>query len=346
MAKCDLNIVLDRPDRSYKAGERVIGKVEVTACHDCECRKLSVSLEWRTSGKSNTDSGEQHSLELFKGSWRAGQQTAYPFKFTAPAHPLTYHGKLFNVDWHLRARADIPGALDPKVDEQIVLVAGGVPFEPDEEEVPQEEILAFEKSIEIPIAPKIIFGLGVGFLLLGFFILWHLRKTVHGPSLRESQIWLFLGATGCLLTGSGALWHGSRHLMLARRLGPVDAKISPEDAHPGGNISCSIRFRPRAELFLTEATLRLVAEEKIVKGSGKNRRTVREVVHQETISLASARRIAMDEGAVLQGAVRLPPDAPCTFFALSNELTWRIEAALNLKRWPDWKRDFSFDVRP
>ncbi|MCP4500914.1 MAG: hypothetical protein GY822_13215 [Deltaproteobacteria bacterium] len=30
--------------------------------------------------------------------------------------PLTYRGELLNVDWFLKARADIPWALDPKAE--------------------------------------------------------------------------------------------------------------------------------------------------------------------------------------------------------------------------------------
>src|SRR4051812_37999520 len=113
MSTCELRIDLDRPDPVYSPGEPIRGRVEVRAEADCRCRRLTLTREWRTHGRGNRAAGGRLELGLFEGAWRPGEVAVYPFELDAPSGPFTYHGHYLNVDWYLRARADVPSAPDP-----------------------------------------------------------------------------------------------------------------------------------------------------------------------------------------------------------------------------------------
>ena len=108
MAKCDLHIEFDRPDRTYFGGEEITGNVHVSVNADVRCDGLTLETHWKTHGRGNTARGPKEKWTLFAGEWRAGEAAKYPFRFTAPHGPGTYRGKYLNIDHYLRARADIP----------------------------------------------------------------------------------------------------------------------------------------------------------------------------------------------------------------------------------------------
>lgn len=127
MSKCAVKIVLDRPERTYAAGEKVTGRIEVSVSDDCQCQKLTLARLWRTRGRGEDAFGKPEEQILFSGAWRAGQNVSYPFEFAAPIGPLSYNGQLLNVEWYLRAQAALAGALDATADVDFRLVASETP---------------------------------------------------------------------------------------------------------------------------------------------------------------------------------------------------------------------------
>ena len=124
MSKCELEIVFDNDKREYHVGDTVKGKVNVKVNASCQCDKLTLDHQWRTHGRGNRAQGRVDSENLFSGQWDTPGTYAYPFELILPAGPLTYRGHHINVDWYLNARADIPWAIDPKAEEEVILTRG------------------------------------------------------------------------------------------------------------------------------------------------------------------------------------------------------------------------------
>ncbi len=339
MARCELKLVLDRAERTYGTGEEITGRVEVTALEACECRNLELITEWRAHGKGNKDRGICESQALFSGRWERGQSASYPFKPEAPYAPLTYQGKLFSIDWDVRVHADLAHALDAEVEERFVLVPGKKPPEGDREE-------AFEEYTfkEFSISPAATFVTGLLFFSAGLLFTWYFLK--HVGYTKQLPTWSLVAASASVLFGGGALWYSSRHLMLEKKLGKVEVHVEPEVAPPGGTIKCRVQFRPHADLELNEVTLRLAATESTVKGSGRNKRRLKEVVHHEDIVLAPRRQVMAEEGVTLEGSLTVPKNAPTTIDGYVNNLAWKVTAQVNLRHWPDWKKDFAVTICP
>ena len=58
MAKCDLVVELDEPDRVYRSEEMVQGKVHVDVDSDVKCSGLVISCGWKTHGRGNVAMGK------------------------------------------------------------------------------------------------------------------------------------------------------------------------------------------------------------------------------------------------------------------------------------------------
>ena len=70
--------------------------------------------------------------------------------------------------------------------------------------------------------------------------------------------------------------------------------------------------------------------------SGTNATTHTNKFHDETVTLSGARSLPPGRQAVLEGSFDLPPDAPYSFRAPSNNLDWGVAILLDIARCPDW----------
>ena len=123
MSPCNLRLSFEHPDRRYRPGETISGRIDVSAAADadCPCEALTVGLFWTTRGEGQGDHGQGCSCDLFRGTWRRGERKAYGFELLAPSDPLTYHGKNIHVAWYVEAEARSGRGKGPKVVEEIVI---------------------------------------------------------------------------------------------------------------------------------------------------------------------------------------------------------------------------------
>lgn len=124
MSERVIRIELDRANRTYEAGDRVTGRIVIVVTGDVNCRGVQLSRYWSTHGRGNRNRGPVHESTLYAGPLRRGQSYSFPFEFTAPATPFTYHGHFLNVDHYLVVNVDLAWARDPEVTEEFIVVPG------------------------------------------------------------------------------------------------------------------------------------------------------------------------------------------------------------------------------
>ncbi len=367
MAKCDLQIVFDRADRTYKIGEKITGSVRVTVKEDCECRKLTIARQWYASGQGESDQATPEEEQvIFSGAWRAGQTAAYPFEIAAPRGPLSYHGALFNVGWQLRASADIPG-IDATTSEDFTLLPG-----PSSEnarlgivdELPSQVGNSGDKTawnyaggctqfFAILLGVVLLF-VGIPCLVLGLSNIlgdhFPLSLPISFPADRFQSILLvgmgaFFTVLGCI-----ALFTWIQAAMARSRLGPVQVEVNPRTLGRGETVTCTVRLHPRGSIRLTKATAKVAATEhtspRTADTDDAPAHHYQQIVFQAREVLATARTISAGEETLLRVALRVPADAPCTFWGGNNKLIWTVAIELKLKGWPDWTRTVPITVRP
>src|SRR4030042_2567192 len=124
MSKCDLEVRFASDGRAYRPDSTVDGDIVVTVDEVVSSKGPRVELGWQTHGMCNKDQQVLTEVVLKPQQWSPGQASSYPFSFTAPKQPLTYHGHFLNVDHHVAARVDLPWKIDPKASEDYVLEPG------------------------------------------------------------------------------------------------------------------------------------------------------------------------------------------------------------------------------
>lgn len=334
MSRCDLSVRLEKDPPRFLPGETVRGKVEVAVNAPCTCNGLTLWFGWRTHGKGNRTEGMAEQSTLFRGEWMPGMDQGYPFEVRVPSGPATYHGRLLNVDWYLRARADIPWAIDPKAETDLLVEAGkggeydfGPRFQPPEELYRQADrhlgcrlfIISVVAAVGAFVGLAFGFDNAIGILVAGLFLVAGAAMILH------------------------TLWRG----IAERKLGVPQVRIGASVARAGEMVPVSVRIRPRAPVRLEGIAAELRGVEEVMSGSGTNRTTHRHVLRQSRETLdPGGRELVAGEEVVSGGVVEIPADAPPTFAAPDNSLQWTITLRIGIAGWPDWKRDYPLAVRP
>ena len=83
MAKCELSIELDEPNRVYHEGEKVQGVAHVKVDSTVKCTGLVLSTGWKTHGRGNVTSGPAEETTVFSGQWTQGNKYEYRFSLSA-----------------------------------------------------------------------------------------------------------------------------------------------------------------------------------------------------------------------------------------------------------------------
>ena len=151
MSRCDISIRYDQPDRTYRGGDTVSGEVHVQVNKDTTSNGIQLTHYWKTHGHGNTDSGVDQ-IEMLAGhsELRAGKDLAFPFSFVAECQPPTYRGHLINIDHYVKVSVDVPWAIDPKSEEEFILLPGKRPPEVTGQ---REEIVVFTSKSSMEPSP-------------------------------------------------------------------------------------------------------------------------------------------------------------------------------------------------
>jgi hypothetical protein len=360
MSRCDLEIVIDREDRRYQAGERVSGLIGVTVNKDCTCDGLTVTREWRTHGSGNSATGGSEVQVVFSGEWKAGEQHFHPFEVTVPRGPVTYRGHLLNVDWYIRARADIPWAFDPKAEEEILLV-------PDDDPTPFELGPQFAGGLDLSAASAV--GRVIVTVMAGGFISFALVFLVLGIGavgvglgaalFSKTSTGIFEGAFGCLFAipfilvplvfialPGWLLYRAWRNVLAERRLGEVDLQAPEGDVRGGEAFPVGVSFTPKGRIALNAVHATLRGREVVVRGSGTNKHTYRHTLYEQKTALCEEQAVEPGTPVSLEGELVLPDDAAPSFRALDNQLRWSITFEIDVAGWADWNREWVLAVQP
>jgi hypothetical protein len=319
MAKCDFQIVFDRQDRTYRPGEEVRGTIHLQAQREFSCSRLVVESCWKAHGRGNTERGVLDSIELPAAAFQAEQILEIPFRFTAPDGPPTYHGTYLNVDQYIRVFADVSWAIDPKHEEDYVLLPGNR----DWGNRPDTTVASVKAAKGSPIATVIavlliIVGI-MSFFFCGFLLV----------------------ILGCVI-----LLANLRKSIAEKKLGQVDVRWGSLQVAPGGSVPLRLSLAPRRTVALNAIRATLWAREKCVSGSGTDKTTHVHVVHQQVVEIAPEGRLAAGEPATYAAELPIPLTDAYSFHASDNDLVWSIEMRIDIPKWPDWVEEVTLLVRP
>ncbi|MEO1526015.1 MAG: hypothetical protein AAFX06_11305 [Planctomycetota bacterium] len=326
MAKCDLSIELDEPDRVYGGGDKITGTVHVVVDANVKCKGLDVQTNWRTHGRGNIASGTRDSITLFSGEWTAGQNPSYRFELVVPDWPPSYHGGYINIDHCVHVRAKIPWAFDPKASRDYVMR----PNRPmDSDAIPAQ-------STEVSgCVGYVVAAVFIGFLV--FFCGGMAAAFAANPIIPIVGSVIVLPIFGFI---------AARYYLPKFLLGNVECELSTPIVSPGGVIEARLAFQPRRGSAINGITAALVGSEVCVSGSGSNRTTHTNKFFDESQLLQEATRLQAGSRQEFDLKFQVPSDVPYSFDLSDNDLRWQVDVRVDIPRWPDWTRSLKLLILP
>jgi len=116
-----------------------------------------------------------------------------------------------------------------------------------------------------------------------------------------------------------------------------------DDPVPLGFSGNATYFRPMHGAEMRSIEVRLQCEEEIVRGSGKSRKRVTKVVHDEVLTPAVT---PMMERIEVRIPVRVPKDGPASFWCETAQTKWWIRLRLKMSGCPNTASSFEIRVVP
>jgi hypothetical protein len=335
MSKCDLHIVFDHDDRTFKLGEAITGKIQVLAREAFHCRKITLICAWRTAGRGNKAAGGEEGMVFAEeGRFQSGELKEYSFQFAARRGPVSYQGQYLNVEWYLRAQVDIPVAVDVIKEEKFMLAPG---------DISEEIILGTEDDFEEAEAPSSFKErmTMARILAVPFFVLGIALIVLGGANI----ITLLLGLAVTSF-GGWQLFIMLRNKMAQQRVSALEVKVHPVKIHAGNAVACKFLFDSRDARRLRKITATLKAEERVVSGAGGLKNTHTHKIYETVLEQSNQDVVPLEDKTEIKIPVPIPANAPSTFRAPDNAVIWSIRVQIDIPDWPDWVQEFPITVLP
>jgi hypothetical protein len=324
--KCDIEVRLETADAVFRPGDPIRGEVLVTPHQNVTARRLLVELAWETHGAGSTNTTVVDTLIEQGGAWSAGSTYRFPFHFTAPYLPLTYHGHHLNVDHFVNARADLPWAIDPQGRQGYVLRPGPGSY---------EAYLEADFDAPAPASPNQPLVLKIiGWILIPVvLLLLAALMTVLIPIL--------------LVIGLVVLGRKLLRRIAERRLGEVKVildteRIEPRSSkptylvYPGQTPKLTVSFTPTSSFRIKAITARLLGRESCRAGSGRNERRFKHTLCDEEIRLVEDHTTRLGWAAEFEAEIPIPETPAYTINTRHNQLEWKLDIRIDLPGFPDW----------
>ena len=321
MSKCDIVIEFDRPNREYRGAELVSGTASIGVHENVRCDGIQLARGWRTHGRGNADHGEV-TTESLSGECilSAGDTLRLPFSFLAPREPATYRGQFLSIDHYVKVTVDVPWALDPKAEEDYVVLPGAPP-----DDAPFNRAAIRKPSSASP-RPK---GIVVWALVVVVGLLFLPLLLMLLPLIAPFVVVRFL-----------------YRQIIRNRIGKVTLKTPHVVVAPGEAWPLELHFTPRRDVLLDSIGVRLVAQERCVSGGGKNKSTHTHKLYDKTFVIDEAREVAAGHPHEIRTTITLPTTSAFSFDASDNHLEWYAEVRIALPRYPDWKEKVELQMTP
>ncbi len=129
------------------------------------------------------------------------------------------------------------------------------------------------------------------------------------------------------------------------RLGGVAVDLSSRAVPAGDQLEVSIDIPESREVHINSISATLEGNES-VEGNDDQRQL--HMIYQDEHSFPQAEQLTLPAGQALRLRHRfpIPPAAPPSFHVMKNHVEWRVEVAIDIEGWPQWKRVLLFEVHP
>jgi hypothetical protein len=350
MSRCSLSIEVDRLDRVYRIGDAITAKVRVDVDKAVTCDGLELALTWHTHGRGNRDQEKVDSIIAFRGEWQPGTYE-YSHTFSLNSRPLTYHGDLVNIDWYIKASADIPWAIDPREELDFVLLRNEREYHDTADSVVEAELDRFGRvqvantrtthvnTYDLSTPQGMLISaviVGVFLLIASLFVGFSIYNDLNIPGLLFGTAFLFITAR--------IAWMLSKNFFASKKFSSIDFMIEQDVLSPGARCDAILTFIPKEDIDIEGMSAKIKAKESATSGSGTNRTTHTETIYEHPIAIRHSPRARKGIEVEERMTIMIPNDAAPSFRSSNNSVTWSVEAEIEIPKWPDWKKSINLTI--
>jgi hypothetical protein len=330
MSEPIIEILFDKPDRTYAPGEEITGVVRVRVDEEYECWTLTLRYGWRTHGRGNRASGKPDEMALaYEEHWSPDTTYVYRLRFRAPRGPATYHGNYLNLDWYIIAEAEVSTPCERSPFElttqptELLLRAGDNPIRLRPRSFSSPEEHDGVGSIASPVAVAVFAAvIGVVLLLLSQY-----------GRLDAATIWLGIAIFGIVFSVM-LRFSAAPNTLAALKLGKVMVRINSGCAE--NSIQTTILFSPKHAIHLEQIAVDLAVVESATAGSGSRRETHTHTICRRRLVEPCFQRVDAKQDFQAELALGIPPNLPVTFSVPNNAVMWTMTVKLSLHGWFNW----------
>jgi len=334
MSGIALSIALDKPDRTYEAGETITGRVNVSVSEKIQAGALVLVLSCKGISKAEnihrTIEKEKAEIKLFQGSWMP-EEYIYPFEIVAPADPRTYQGKIFDVTWHLGAKVRSSQGKDLTAEEEITLI-------PKKRMPHGEGATGSEEVVHRQSAKNSVgcFSLSLILAFAGIYFTWRAFLVEQ-----KDMDLFFVGGLIALILGLVALFLLTYSALVNKRIKKAEIILGSRQASPGEKIPFSLTFEANIPFQVDKIRATLRGKEIVDFFSSKNKKHLSHCLYENRQELPLAvKQVPARVPIRVEGEVLIPEGVPCSMslVELRNEMAIQseIEFVIEMKKWTDW----------
>jgi hypothetical protein len=334
-----VEIILERPNATFQAGERVRGLLRLHAREACTSRAILIDAYWRTSGYGNEATMKRERKRIEIQHLAQGATLDVPFELELPLGPVSYDGKLIKVEWLIEMSVDVPWARDPRYEYPITVTAA--------------EPRAFEQTsgyrdaarlvpVRHSLGPRVAQGKRVRITPLGIGIGFAAAGLLFATGALPAQI--FSGLLG-LVTSVGLVQLTQRRLA-SGRLGNPLVQVVPPEATAGQQVTARVLVTPTRPVTLRRAEAELKGQEISTTGTGSSSHTEHFDLHRETQLMHGERILRAGAATTFEATFTLPAGSAPSFGAPSNEVTWTVKLLIAVEDGLDWEEEHVLTVIP
>lgn len=114
----------------------------------------------------------------------------------------------------------------------------------------------------------------------------------------------------------------------------------------GETITARVGFTAGRQFRMDKGTLKHFMEEKAVWRRGTDSRTYQKNLFETVKALPAGRELRPGESYSAEVELTMPTDAPSSFKAEHNSLTWQLSVTFDVPGWPDPSFDFELPMAP
>lgn len=293
-----------------------------------KCKALKLYRYWGTHGRGDRDSEIEdiRNLEIFFSDELLPGEYQYQYSFVIDNGPLTYHGKLVNIDWYLKVELIIPWGIDKEYATEFI-VERSKPHNKNFKKYDfPTQVLSHQIDADEPEwggIMRVLFFLVPGIILLAY-------GYKNENDLSSLVGWVF-SVCGVIFLSGYLL-----EIFARSKLGKVQLKLQPVRLTPSQICQIDLSFTAKSDFKINVISIELIGTEESTRSSGTDEITDNYEFFHQGLLISKSGFVKSDANFSEKIAIEIPENIPPSCALSNNSIKWSVKVQIKGEKGLDW----------